>query len=83
MRKFYDIRMKDIDSVTSHLNDFDTVWSQLHAQKMTMDDELKCVFLLCTLPSSWDTFCTVVSISALNGKLIYNDMWSTIERRIL
>ena len=42
--------------------------------KMTMDYELKCVFLLRTLPTSWDTFCTIVSNSgnsAPNGKLVY------------
>jgi hypothetical protein len=41
---------------------------------MTMDDELKAVFLLCTLPASWDTFCTVVSNSATKGKLFYIDI---------
>mgnify|MGYP000187974207 CR=1 FL=1 len=83
MRKLYDLRMKDTDSVASHLNEFDALWSQLQAQKMTMDDELKCVFLLCTLPTSWDTFCTVVSNSAPNGKLVYNDICGAlvIERR--
>ena len=29
-----------------------------------MDNELKCVFMLGTLPASWDTFCTVVNNSA-------------------
>ena len=33
-------------SVTSNLNDFDALWSQLQTQKMTMEDDLKCVFLL-------------------------------------
>ena len=74
MRKLYDLRMKDNDSVASHLNDFDALWSQLLAQKMILDDELKCVFLLCTLPTSWDTFCTAISASAPNGKLVYNDI---------
>ena len=41
---------------------------------MILDDELKYVFLLCTLPSSWDTFCTIVSNSNPNGKLVYNDI---------
>ena len=39
-----------------------------------MDNELKCVFLYCTLPSSWATFCINVSNSAPNGKLVYNDI---------
>ena len=74
MRKLYDLRMKDTDSVASHLNEFDALWSQLQAQKMTMDDELKYVFLLCTLPASWDTFSTAISNSAPNGKLVYTDI---------
>ena len=74
MRKLYDLRMKDTDSIASHLNQFDALWSQLQAQKMNMDDELKAVFLLRALPSSWDTFCTAISASAPNGKLVYNDI---------
>ena len=74
MRKHYDLQIKDTDNVASHLNDFDALWSQLQAQKMTMENELKCVFLLCTLPSSWDIFCTAISASAPNGKLVYNDI---------
>ena len=63
MRNIYDLRkIKDNDSVASHLNDFDAIWSQLQAQKMTMDDEQKAVFLLCTLLASWDTFFTGVAI---------------------
>ena len=74
MRKLYDLRMKDTDSVASHLNQFDALWSQLQAQKMTMDDELKAVLLLCTLPTSWDTFCIAISNSAPKGKLVYTDI---------
>ena len=78
--------MKDTNSVASHLNQFDALWSQLQAQKMTMDDELKAVFLLCTLPSSWDTFCTAISASAPNRNLVYNDisgalLWEEIRRK--
>ena len=42
------------------------------SSKMNTDDELKC--LLITLPSLWDTICTVVSNSVSNGKLVYTDI---------
>ena len=45
---------------------------------MTMDDGLKCNFLLCILPNLWDTFCIVVSNSAQNGKLVYNDKYGVL-----
>ena len=70
MRKLDDLHMKDTDSVASHLNEFDALWSQFQAQKMTMDDELKYVLLLCKLLISWDTLCIAISNSAPKGKLV-------------
>ncbi|KAH7437435.1 hypothetical protein KP509_05G071900 [Ceratopteris richardii] len=74
MRKLYDLRMKDTDSVDAHLNEFDAIFSQLQARKMEMDNEMKAVLLLYTLPSSWDTFCTTISNSAPSGKIVYDDI---------
>ena len=39
---------------------------------MSFDDD-KSIFLLCSLPGSWDIFCTAISNSAPNGKLVFND----------
>ena len=61
-------------NVTSHLNAFDALWSQVQAQKLIIDVELKIDILLCTLHASRDTFCIVDSNHALNGKLVYNDI---------
>ena len=33
---------------------------------------MKDIFLLCSLPSSWDTFCTTISNSALGGVLNFD-----------
>ena len=46
----------------------------MHAQRMNLDDEMKAIFLLCSLPNSWDTFCMAVSNSAPNGNLVYNNI---------
>ena len=54
MRKLYELQMKGTDSVASHFNDFDALWSQLQAQKMVVDDELK-----------WDTICLALICYAL------------------
>ena len=50
--------------MSSHLNEFNTIFSQLSAQEIKFDDSVKAIFLLVTLPESWDTFCTTVSNSA-------------------
>jgi hypothetical protein len=52
--------MKVSDSITAHLNDYEGVISKLSAQGRTIDDELKALLLMSTLPQSWETFVTTV-----------------------
>ncbi|MCO5587106.1 hypothetical protein L7F22_041053 [Adiantum nelumboides] len=54
-------------SVASHIDDFDSLFVQIRVQYMNMDDEMKAIFLLCSLPPSWDIFCTTISNSAPSG----------------
>eukprot|EP00253_Pinus_taeda_P001966 PITA_01966 len=54
-KKLYNLRMKDGDSVTEHLNAFNTVVSQLSSVDIQVSDEYKCISLLCSLPDSWDS----------------------------
>jgi hypothetical protein len=58
--RLYNLRMKESDSITAHLNDYEGVISQLSAQGMTINDELKALLLMSTLPPSWETFVTTV-----------------------
>ena len=74
MRKLFNLRMKENGSVAHHINDFESTFAQMHAQRMNLDDELKAIFLLCSLPTSWDMFCTIVSNSAPNGNLLYGNI---------
>jgi len=53
--------------MSSHLNDFNTIFSQLSAQDVEFQDSVKALFLLITLPESWDIFCTAISNSAPAG----------------
>lgn len=54
MCKLFNLRIKDNGNVAHHINDFESTFSQMHAQQMNLDDELKLIF---SLPASWDTFC--------------------------
>jgi hypothetical protein len=56
IRRLYNLRMKESDSITAHLNDYEGIISQLSAQGMMIDDELKALLLMSTLPPSWETF---------------------------
>jgi len=45
-KKLYNLRMKDGDSVTEHLNAFNTMISQLSFVDIKISDEDKCISLL-------------------------------------
>ena len=62
--------------MSTHLSEFNSIFSQLVALKFIIDDEFKATFLLCTLPESWDTFRTAMSNS--NAMLLYADVESSL-----
>ncbi|MCO5553053.1 hypothetical protein L7F22_006574 [Adiantum nelumboides] len=78
MQKLFILHMQESAIVASHINDFDSLFVQIRAQCMNMDDEMKAIFLLFSLPPSWDIFCTAISNYALNGTLVYNDVTSSL-----
>jgi hypothetical protein len=49
------MRMGDGNSVTEHLNVFNTMLSQLSSMDINITDEEKCINLLCSFPDSWDS----------------------------
>ena len=71
MRKLYNLKMKESNGVTTHFNEFDNLFTQIRAQRMQIDDEMKAIHLLCSLPPSWDTLYTTISNSAkVDGLLL-------------
>ncbi|MCO5579489.1 hypothetical protein L7F22_033344 [Adiantum nelumboides] len=74
MKKLFDMHMKEGTNVTTHLNDFNVIFTQLVSQGLDFGEEVKCIFMLCSLPPSWDTFCTAISNSAPATGLVYNDV---------
>jgi hypothetical protein len=60
IRRLYNLRMKESDSITAHLNEYEGIISHLSAQGMTIDDKLKALLLMSSLLPSWETFVTTV-----------------------
>ncbi|MCO5570157.1 hypothetical protein L7F22_053226 [Adiantum nelumboides] len=61
LKKLIDLRKKETTPMSTHLNEFKTILSQLQAQEVEFQDSIKALFLLVTLPDSWETFRTAIS----------------------
>ncbi|MCO5551405.1 hypothetical protein L7F22_004908 [Adiantum nelumboides] len=81
MKKLMHLSMKDGSSVSSHLNEFNALYLQLTSKGLNFNDEMKAIFLLCSLPMSWNTFNTAISNSTHGGKLALGDVTSGEEIR--
>eukprot|EP00253_Pinus_taeda_P026192 PITA_26192 len=75
-KKLYNLRIKDGDSVTKHLNTFNTMVSQLAFVDIKILDEDKCISLLCALPYSWDSL--VIAIGSNATALQFDEIVSTL-----
>ena len=49
------IRYKEGTSISDHINDFQGVFDQLSGMGVKFDDEIQGLWLLNTLPDSWET----------------------------
>ena len=75
-KKLYNLRIKDGDSVTEHLNAFNTVLSQLSSVDIKILDEDKCIHFLCSLPDSWDSL--VITIGSNTNTLQLDEIVSSL-----
>ncbi|MCO5592422.1 hypothetical protein L7F22_046425 [Adiantum nelumboides] len=78
MKKLMRLSMKEGSSVSFHLNEFNALFLQLTLKELNFDDEMKAIFLLCSLPASWDTFNIAISNSTHGGKLAFGDVTSAL-----
>ena len=60
IRRLYNLQMKESDSVQAHLNEYESLISQVLAQGNTIEDKLREMLLMSSLPPSCETFATTV-----------------------
>jgi hypothetical protein len=75
-KKLYNLRMKDGDSMTKHLNTFNTVVSHLLFVDIKISGEYMCISLLFSLPNSCDSLVLAIGSNATN--LSFDDVVSSL-----
>ncbi|KAE8724080.1 cytochrome P450 71A9-like [Hibiscus syriacus] len=67
-------------SVAQHLNELNTITTQLCSVETEFDDEVRALILLSSLPDSWNATVTAVSSSSGNSKLKFDDRENFIKK---
>ena len=78
LKQLVDLKMKEGTSMSNHLNEINTMYSNLVSQEVEFPDSVKALFLLITLPDSWDIFQTAISNSAPPSGLIEENEASSL-----
>ncbi|KAE8728570.1 hypothetical protein F3Y22_tig00004205pilonHSYRG00040 [Hibiscus syriacus] len=74
MMPLFNLRMAEGASVAQHLNELNTITTQLSFVEIEFDDEVRALILLSSLPDSWNATVTVVNSSSENNKLKFDDV---------
>ena len=74
MRRLFNLRMTEGASMAQHLNELNTITTQLSSVEIEFDDEVRALILLSSLPDSWNATVTAVSSSSGNSKLKFDDV---------
>ena len=54
MKHLFNMKMEEGGSIVDHLNDFNTITSQLSSVGINFDEEIRALLIFCSLPESWN-----------------------------
>ena len=79
MKHLFNMKMVEGGSVADHLNDFNTITTQLSSVDINFDEEIRVLLILCSLPKSWNGLEMAMSNSVpRSGTLKYDDVIGVI-----
>ena len=55
MKHLFNMKMVEGGSIVDHLNEFNTITSQLSSVGTNFDEEIRALLILCSLPESWNS----------------------------
>ena len=73
MKRLFNMKMSEGGSVVDHLNDFNTVTSQLCSVGVNFDDEVRAPLFLCSLPECWNGLVMAISNSVSGSSTLKFD----------
>ena len=73
--------MKEGTPMSNHLNEFSSIYNHLIAQEVNFLESMKVLFLLITLPDSWETFRTTINTSQAVGGVTSSLLTKEINRK--
>ena len=82
MKRLFNMKMLESGSVADHLNDFNTLTSQLSSVKVNFDDEIRALLIFFSLLESWNNLVMVVSnYIPSSNTLKFDDVVGVIARK--
>ena len=54
MKRLFNMKMVEGGSVRNHLNEFNTITSQLSSLHVNFDEEIRALLIFCSFPKSWN-----------------------------
>ena len=79
MKHLFNMKMLEGGSIVDHLNEFNTLTSQLSSIKVNFDDEVRDLLILCSFPESWNNLATTVSnFFPSSNTLMFDDVVGVI-----
>ena len=81
MKRLFNMKMSEGRSVANHLNEFNTLTSQLISVKVNFDDEIRALLILCSLLERWNSLAMAISSSVPSlNTLKFDDVVGIILR---
>ena len=85
MKQLGRLRYQDGTSVSEHLNRLEHLFNRLNSMGVVFSNEVQSLWILSTLPDSWDTLCVSLSNSTpaggLTKSIVNNSMYNEEARR--
>ena len=80
IKQLFNMKMTETDLATSHMNTFSQVLIEQPSQGINLEEEIKALGLLSSLPESWEVFCMtyansqpILNLDEITGQALTED----------